>query len=358
MYSKTNKFLHELPNKTIIQLTRYFGKNEFFNRNRLIENLMEGGNPKLIETSGEDFDNKIFEKNSFLRLYGCNVFVSKIDNNYDGTDCIQITFPKTKSGNKAFNSKLNDIRKLNERAESIEEIRANYIFIPSHVVIRKTESSYLAVCNQEIISEETNPDKLKSEGPYYFNRVSTTRSGLLGPHNKGIGALLNCVVTGSKYLSEHNMDVSSLDLSNIFHLGAQHGFLITEYEVLKTTRKFSKEIYHFIVSLNKLYKLFMSRLRKHINHFEKNINQKEENIKNIRENFPDKTEVISRLDNDIKVLKKTLSTNLQIFEDNKSNLLMPAINEHLLPFVETKDKTPEEVYSEYYKHVYPLLFKK
>ena len=73
---------------------------------------MIGGNPKLIETSGEIFDDKAVKKESFLQLYGCNVFVTKIDNNYDGTDCIQIIFPKTKSGSIIFNSKLNDIRKI------------------------------------------------------------------------------------------------------------------------------------------------------------------------------------------------------------------------------------------------------
>ena len=61
--------------------------------------------------------------------------------------------------------------------------------------------------------------------------------GLLGPHNKGIGSLLNCILIGSKYSSEHDMDVSSLDLSTIFHLGTQHGFLITEYERLNEKEK-------------------------------------------------------------------------------------------------------------------------
>ena len=83
MYYKTNKFLQKLSDNTILQLTRYFGKNEFFSRDKLIKNLMEGGNPKLIETDGEDFDNKTIEKNSFLKLFGSNVFVSKIDNNID-----------------------------------------------------------------------------------------------------------------------------------------------------------------------------------------------------------------------------------------------------------------------------------
>ena len=353
MYYKTNKFLQKLSDNTILQLTRYFGKNEFFSRDRLIKNLMEGGNPKLIETDGEDFDNKTIEKNSFLKLFGSNVFVSKIDNNIDGTDCIQISFPKTKLGNQIYNSKLIDIKQLNKSAESIEEIRANYIFIPSHVVDEPGKSSYLAICNQEVISEKTNPNR-----PYYFNRVSTTRNGLLGPHNKGIGSLLNCIITGSKYLSEHNMDVSSLALSDIFHLGSKHGFLITEYEKLGAERKFSREIHHFVVSLNRLYENFINRLVRHKQRIQKNIDTKVREVTYLKKNFPDRQKNINKLSKSIEVLKKTLSHNVVILENNKSNTLMPAINEHLLPFVKTKDKTPEEVYSEYHEHIYPLLFDK
>ena len=356
MYHKTNKFLQNLPDNTVTQLTRYFGKNEFLSRDRLIKNLMIGGNPKLIETSGEIFDDKALKNESFLQLYGCNVFVTKIDNNYEGTDCIQITFPKTKSGTEIFNSKLNDIRILNRSAKSIEEIRANFIFIPSHVVIPTTESSYLAICNQEVISIEKNPDKLLLNGPYFFNRISTTRRGLLGPHNRGIGALLNCIVIGSKYLSEHKMDVSSLDLSTIFHIGTQHGFLITEYEKLNKKRKFSKEIHHFVLNLNQLYEDFINRLNKHIQGFREKIDIIDKKIKNFEVDFPDKKEL--KLNKSIKVLRKTLSDNLSILEKNKSNTLMPAINKYLLPFVKTEDKTPEEVYTLYYKHIYPILFEK
>lgn len=351
-----NTFLQKLSDNTVIQLTRYFGKNEFLSRDRLIKNLMIGGNPKLIETSGEIFDDKVVKNESFLQLYGCNVFVTKIDNNYDGTDCIQITFPKTKSGIQIFNSKLNDIRRLNKSAKSIEEIRANFIFIPSHVVIPKAELSYLAICNQEIVSIEKNQDKVLLNGPYFFNRVSTTRHGLLGPHNRGIGALLNCILIGSKYLSEHNMDVSSLDLSTIFHLGTQHGFLITEYEKLKRKkkRKFSKEIHHFVLNLNQLYKDFITRLNKHIHGFREKIDIIENKIKNFKIDFPDKE--APKLNKSIIVLRKTLADNLSILEKHKSNTLMPAINEYLLPYVNSDDKTPEEVYTVYRKHIYPLLF--
>ena len=137
------------------------------------------------------------------------------------------------------------------------------------MVIPKAELSCLAICNQEIVSIEKNQDKVLLNGPYFFNRVSNTRRGLLGPHNKGIGSLLNCILIGSKYLSEHNMDVSSLDLSTIFHLGTQHGFLITEYERLKKKRKFSKEIHHFVLELNQLYDDFINRLNEHIQGFRK-----------------------------------------------------------------------------------------
>lgn len=354
MYHKTNTFLQKLSDNTIIQLTRYFGKNEFLSRDRLIKNLMIGGNPKLIETSGAIFDDKTVKKESFLQLYGCNVFVSKIDNNYDGTDCIQIIFPKTKSGSRIFNSKLNDIRRLNQSAKSIEDIRSNFIFIPSHVVIPKAELSYLAICNQEIVSIEKNQDKVLLNGPYFFNRVSTTRRGLLGPHNKGIGALLNCIVIGSKYLSEHNMDVSSLDLSTIFHLGTQHGFLITEYERLnEKKRKFSKEIHNFVLDLNQLYDDFINRLNENIQEFRKKINIIKNKIKKSKIDFPDRE--APELNKSIVVFKKTLADNVNILEKHKSNKLMPAIKKYLLPYVKSDDKTPEEVYTVYNEHIYPLL---
>ena len=86
----------------------------------------------------------------------------------------------------------------------------------------------------------------------------------------------------------------------------------------------------------------------------KKINIIENKIKNSKIDFPDRE--APGLNKSIIVLSKTLADNLSILEKHKSNTLMPAINKYLLPFVESDDKTPEEVYKVYNKHIYPLLF--
>ena len=314
--------------------------------------------PAILRQKSDIFsEQQYYDKSfpSYIRLFNTNVFIDENSKDDDGTVCLSISFPNTASGERNRAIKIKDFDTLLSKRD-YETVLANFVFIPTHI----TRSKRLFSCRLNILSLRDGRKERQEEGRHYLNTVSSRVENALSPTKKSLYMLLHCVIIASNFLFKNNYDILSLNLDDILHLHTRSGFLITNYSIKKEgglefsiqRKKFIEKVLELWDNYNISLEASMAQSRERINYHKEIIRTLELSTtsETVRASINNKKGIIT-------ILEKGIQSEAVKLKKYKDSSVIQAINDYIIPYVNTLSATPEKVYETYMKYVRPEIEK-
>jgi len=312
--------------------------------------------PAILRQKSDIFsEQQYYDKSfpSYIRLFNTNVFIDENSKDDDGTVCLSISFPNTDSGERNRAIKITDFDALLSK-KGYETILANFVFIPTHI----TRSKRLFSCKLDILSLRDGRKEREEVGRHYLNTVSSRVENALSPTKNSLYMLLHCVIIASKFLFNNNYDVLSLNLGDILHLHTRSGFLITNYSIKREGNlEFSIQIKNFIEKILELWHNYNISLEASMAQKRERIKFHTEMIRPLELSTTNETVSINNKKAIIASFKDRIRSTAVTLKKYRESSVIKAINDYIIPYVNTLSATPEKVYEKYMKYVRPEIEK-